>query len=93
MNTYAPDERTKYEARATTAIHSKPAEVAICMHKFNHIRNALTYVCVHVCMYVYMYVYKFVGSCLATKVFYRQFASYRKGMGHHKDKWRSITNN
>ena len=26
----------------------------------------------------------FVGSCLATKNFYRQFAGYRKGLGHHK---------
>ena len=26
----------------------------------------------------------FVGSCLATKVFYRQFAGYGKGVGHHK---------
>ena len=31
----------------------------------------------HVCVCV------FVGSCLATKV-YRQFASYGKGLGHHK---------
>ena len=26
----------------------------------------------------------FVGSCLTTKVFYRRFAGYGKGVDHHK---------
>ena len=41
-------------------------------------------VCVCVCMSVFgVCVCMFVGSCLATS-FYRQFAGYGKGLGHHK---------
>ena len=43
------------------------------------------YVCMYICMYVCVYMCLFNCSCLATKVFiYRQFAGYRKGLGHHK---------
>ena len=40
---------------------------------------------VRVCVYMYMYItHACVGSYLATTKIYRQFASYRKGVGHHK---------
>ena len=40
--------------------------------------SELKYLSIELCLYIC------VGSCLATKVFYRQFASYEKGLGHHK---------